>query len=227
MRVYKALLLNELIILKRFAFWLPIFELIAVGFVFAPYVNRYDPSGIRYPESIVPVIAFCGCMIGVAMFACVNASQSAAFEKTEGMNYFLFSQNINKLIYILAKATVPVILSFIGEILPVSVFYLSGLYAPDSRLGVGLLMLSILGVCLIWTLISILCSIYIKEVANMGMTSFGLTAAVLVGLGAVILNCTNIIIPIMMLLSTVLILFLLAYYALKRKEEVISFERID
>lgn len=227
MRVYKALLLNELIILKRFAFWLPIFELIAVGFVFAPYVNRYDPSGIRYPESIAPVIAFCGCMIGVAMFACVNASQSAAFEKTEGMNYFLFSQNINKLIYILAKATVPVILSFIGEILPVSVFYLSGLYAPDSRLGVGLLMLSILGVCLIWTLISILCSIYIKEVANMGMTSFGLTAAVLVGLGAVILNCTNIIIPIMMLLSTVLILFLLAYYALKRKEEVISFERMD
>lgn len=227
MRVYKALLLNELIILKRFAFWLPIFELIAVGFVFAPYVNRYDPSGIRYPESIAPVIAFCGCMIGVAMFACVNASQSAAFEKTEGMNYFLFSQNINKLIYILAKATVPVILSFIGEILPVSVFYLSGLYAPDSRLGVGLLMLSILGVCLIWTLISILCSIYIKEVANMGMTSFGLTAAVLVGLGAVILNCTNIIIPIMMLLSMVLLLFLLAYYALKKKEEVISFERID
>ena len=227
MRVYKALLLNELIILKRNIFWLPIFELIAVGFVIAPYMNRYDPMGIRYPESIAPVIAFCGCMIGVAMFACVNASQSAAFEKTEGMNYFLFSQNINKLIYILAKATVPVILSFIGEILPVSVFYLSGLYAPDSRLGVGLLMLSILGVCLIWTLISILCSIYIKEVANMGMTSFGLTAAVLVGLGAVILNCTNIIIPIMMLLSTVLILFLLAYYALKRKEEVISFERMD
>ena len=59
------------------------------------------------------------------------------------------------------------------------------------------------------------------------MISFGLTAAVLVGLGAVILNCTNIIIPIMMLLSTVLILFLLAYYALKRKEEVISFERMD
>ena len=180
-----------------------------------------------YPESIASTIAFCGCMMGVAMFACVNVTQSTAFEKTEGMNYFLFSQNINKLIYILAKATVPVILSFIGEILPVSVFYLSGLYAPDSRLGVGLLMLSILGVCLIWTLISILCSIYIKEVANMGMTSFGLTAAVLVGLGAVILNCTNIIIPIMMLLSTVLILFLLAYYALKRKEEVISFERMD
>lgn len=227
MRVYKALLLNELIILKRFAFWLPIFELIAVGFVFAPYVNRYDPSGIRYPESIAPVIAFCGCMIGVAMFACVNVTQSTAFEKTEGMDYFLFAQGINKLIYIFAKATVPIILSFIGEIIPISAFYLSGLYASDSRLGIVPLMLSILAVCLIWTLISILCSIYIKEVANMGMTSFGLTAAVLVGLGAVILNCTNIIIPIMMLLSMVLLLFLLAYYALKKKEEVISFERID
>lgn len=207
MRVYKALLLNELIILKRFAFWLPIFELIAVGFVFAPYVNRYDPSGIRYPESIAPVIAFCGCMIGVAMFACVNVTQSTAFEKTEGMDYFLFAQGINKLIYIFAKATVPIILSFIGEIIPISAFYLSGLYASDSRLGIVPLMLSILAVCLIWTLISILCSFHIKEEANMGMVSVGLTAAVLVGLGAVILNCTNIIIPIMMLLSMVLLLF--------------------
>lgn len=227
MRVYKALLLNELIILKRNIFWLPIFELLAVGFVIAPYMNRYNLSGIRYPESIASTIAFCGCMMGVAMFACVNVTQSTAFEKTEGMDYFLFAQGINKFIYILAKATVPIILSFIGEIIPISAFYLLGIYTSGSRLGIVPLMLSILAVCLIWTLISILCSIYIKEVANMGMTSFGLTAAVLVGLGAVILNCTNIIIPIMMLLSMVLLLFLLAYYALKKKEEVISFERID
>lgn len=227
MRVYKALLLNELIILKRNIFWLPIFELLAVGFVIAPYMNRHNLSGIRYPESIASAIAFCGCMMGVAMFACVNVTQSTAFEKTEGMDYFLFAQGINKFIYIFAKATVPIILSFIGEILPVSAFYLFGLYAPDSRLEVGLLVLSILAVCSIWTFISMLCSIYIKDMGSISMISFGLTAAVLVGLGAVILNCTNIIIPIMMLLSTVLILFLLAYYALKRKEEVISFERMD
>ena len=227
MRVYKALLLNELIILKRNIFWLPIFELIAVGFVIAPYMNRYDPMGIRYPESIASTIAFCGCMMGVAMFACVNVTQSTAFEKTEGMDYSLFAQGINKFIYIFAKATVPIVLSFIGEIIPISAFYLLGIYASDSRLEIVPLMLSILAVCLIWTFISILCSNFFKDMGNISMASFGFTAIVLIGLGTVILNCANIIIPIMLLLSMVLLLFLLAYYALKKKEEVISFERID
>lgn len=227
MRIYKALLQNELIILRRNIFWFPIFELIAVGFVFAPYVNRYDPFGIRYPESIAPVIAFCGCMMGVAMFACVNVTQSTAFEKTEGMDHFLFAQGINKFIYIIAKATVPVILSFIGEIIPISAFCLLGIYASDSRLGIIPLMLSILAVCLIWTFVSILCSIYAKDMGNISIASFGFTAIALVGFGTAILNCENIIIPIMMLLLIILLLFLLTYYALKKKEEVILFERMD
>lgn len=182
MRIYKAFLLNECIILKRTLIWMPLFFLISLGFVIAPYINRYNISGVRYTEDIAGIIAFIGSIFGISMFACISTTQAAAFEKREGMSEFLFSQNICKLSYIFAKLTPPLILAAVGALLPMIIYYGFNLYSIN-KVGFIPMFVCVFTIVIVWTLISIICARFLNRDGDITLTSMGLTALIAIGLG--------------------------------------------
>lgn len=225
MRIYKAFLLNEFIILKRDLIWMPLFLLISIGLVIAPYSNRSNFSGIHYSEELTGVLAFIGCILGVSMFACTSSTEAAAFEKSEGMSGFLLSQNISKLSYILAKLTIPLVMAMVGAIAPMITYYGFSLYSVN-KVNFIPMFICIFAVVIAWTLISIISAQIFNNQSDIGLTSFVLIILIAIGLGLLtkpwkysLWVCT------IGAFLVVVILFTTVYLLLCKEETEIKFER--
>ena len=134
MRTYKAFLQNEILILKYNWFYIPLFFLLSIGFVIAPYFNKFNFSGIHYTQDMAGIIAFAGMILGVELFSGIFTLCSTSFEKTNNLNFFLFSRNINKVQYLLAKLTLPIVLSIAGIIIPGIIYYCMNIYSKTVNL---------------------------------------------------------------------------------------------
>lgn len=162
MRLYKALLQKELIMYLKHKLYILIFFIIGELIVIAPYLNKYSFS-IKYSSEITNLLGAICCVCGTVFFSYGITISVMGYEKTENMQSFLFSQGMNKIIFMLSKITLPVILTTIA-LIPAIIIW-STLY---DNIGIGIINMIILtfSITIISTTTSEIVTIFINKTQN-------------------------------------------------------------
>lgn len=188
LRVYRIFLMQEWVVFRRLWKWMALLWLLPIAGVLAPWLNRFNFSGIRYGEETAGILA-AGCILfGVSLFSGTAAASSSAFERTDGMFPFLFSQNLPKLPWLLARLTMPVLLCCMALPVPLFLYYGAGLYL-EGVLPVGVMIAGTLWSSLLWTLLSVLCAQCFHRQEEIALVPMGCTIALL-ATGLWVLNST-------------------------------------
>ena len=101
---------------------------------------------------------------------------------------FLFSQNLPKLPWLLARLTMPVLLCCMALPVPLFLYYGAGLYL-EGVLPVGVMIAGTLWSSLLWTLLSVLCAQCFHRQEEIALVPMGCTIALL-ATGLWVLNST-------------------------------------
>lgn len=226
MRTFKAFLNNELIILRKTAKYIPLFLIIAVGAVLVPYLNQFNFSGIRFSQEIAGNIAFATLIFGVAMFSSIFVLSSTTFEKTDGMHFFLFSCGINKCIYLIAKLVFPIVLSILGSVLPLFLYYGMGFYSLIS-VPIWAAFLYVITTSSIWSLLSILCSQFLKKTEDISLTSFLLTVMVISLFAYLLQPWNHLMLCCSLILGFTVLLFVCTLFVLVKREAIIHLKEMN
>ena len=117
-------------------------------------------------------------LLAVLAFSGTAAASSSAFERTDGMFPFLFSQNLPKLSWLLARLTMPVLLCGAALPIPLFLYYGAGLYR-EGILPVGFVIAGTLWSTLLWTLLSVLCAQCFHRQEEIALIPMGCTIALL------------------------------------------------
>lgn len=143
MRTFKALFYNQIILLQRgFKRFLILFVFYLVSLI------AYQLENTGYLP-IKSIISFILCVCGACVVGC--SSVDFDFEKKENMREYIFSQGINKPIFIISKLAVPVILSSIAAVIPICISLYGKVY---QGLNVSFVLMEACVACcaLIWSL---------------------------------------------------------------------------
>ncbi len=223
MNTYKAFLYTELIFIKR-NFLAVVFGIIAsLIMFFGPYYNQFNLSGIRYSQETASLIVVLGTIAVSTLFSSLVTINLTIFEKTNGIHFFLFNNNINKFVYILEKLTVPMALLFINLIIPLTLYINTDMYTKSAENLTLMLTLPIISVVVL-TLISILSSLIFDNLKNISLCSFvSFIFIISIMFMLIFLLHMNIYIVIIIYSTLTVLLFIVTYLILNKKETHINF----
>lgn len=218
MRTFKAMFYNQIIMLRcSYRRPLAFFILYLVSLLI--YLLWGGGSTSTYS-----IISFILCIYGASVVGC--SSVDFAFEKREGMGAYIFSQGINKWIFILSKVAVPVILSSIAAIIPISICLYVKMY---QVLNVSFILMEAYVVCcaLMWSLFVLVIDLLVD---NPMLASLLNTVGSLMATVGVLLFTSPYNRPVWIFFSTaawfIAIMLCLCYVVLLYKEVKIQFLKI-
>ena len=140
------------------------------------------------------------------------------------MRGFLLSQNINKLSYIFAKLTIPLILTVVGAIAPMITYYGFNFYSINKVNSISMF-ICIFTIVIAWTLISIISAQFLNSESDIGLITFFLIIFIAVGLVLMTRPWEySVWLCLTVALLVLAMLFIVAYLLLCKEETEIEFK---
>ena len=230
MRTILAFLNKELLITMRM-------EKKQIGFLFLgvlimPFIiNLNDTAlavGVQYSPEVREVLAMLFVAFVPLMISAEITTQSMLTERRDNMTEFIYCQGINKVTLIISKICLPFILSMVG--LLVSTFLYAVFAEPTTNLNVvfSILLMGI-GTSLVTILIS-MSMFFFVDVPEMYTLVCSTGSMIYIAVIAFVSNfATNYLLNSSLLFAvicivSVVVLFILTYNLLTKKEAVLHFE---